>query len=72
MAERGGRGGTLGPYLDDPAPAVRPVRLLHGPDRDGRPPALGALLGIESFERLGILVLAMAVFVSCSSTWCRC
>jgi putative hemolysin len=62
--ERHGRGGGLGPYLDDPVLLFVPVRLLMALIVTMATVFWAALLGIESFERLGTIVLSMAVFVT--------
>jgi putative hemolysin len=62
-AERHGRDGRLGPYLDDPVLLFVPVRLLMALIVTMAAVFWARLLGIETAERLGTAVLSMAVFV---------
>jgi CBS domain containing-hemolysin-like protein len=62
-AERNGRAGGLGPYLDDPVLLFVPVRLLMGLIVTVATVFWAALLGIGPVQGLGTIVLSMAVFV---------
>jgi putative hemolysin len=62
-AERNGRAGGLGPYLDDPVLLFVPVRLLMGLIVTVATVLWSALLGIGPVQGLGTIVLSMAVFV---------
>jgi CBS domain containing-hemolysin-like protein len=62
-AERNGRSGGLGPYLDDPVLLFVPVRLLMGLIVTVASVFWVALLGIDGVQRLGSVALSMAVFV---------
>jgi putative hemolysin len=62
-AERNGRAGGLGPYLDDPVLLFVPVRLLMGLIVTVATVLWAALLGIGPVQGLGTIVLSMAVFV---------
>ena len=63
MAERNGRAGGLGPYLDDPVLLFVPVRLLMGLIVTVATVFWASLLGVEHVQGLGTIVLSMAVFV---------
>jgi len=63
-AERNGRSGGLGPYLDDPVLLFVPVRLLMGLIVTVATVFWAALLGIEWVPGLGTIVLSMAAFVT--------
>jgi CBS domain containing-hemolysin-like protein len=63
-AERNGRSGGLGPYLDDPVLLFVPVRLLMGLIVAVATVFWAALLGVDGVQRLGTIVLSMAVFVT--------
>ncbi len=63
MAERNGRAGGLGPYLDDPVLLFVPVRLLMGLIVTVATVFWASLLGVEHVQGLGVIVLSMAVFV---------
>ena len=63
MAERNGRAGGLGPYLDDPVLLFVPVRLLMGLIVTAATVFWASLLGVEHVQGLGTIVLSMAVFV---------
>jgi putative hemolysin len=62
-AERNGRAGGLGPYLDNPVLLFVPVRLLMGLIVTVATVFWAALLGIDRVQGLGTIVLSMAVFV---------
>jgi CBS domain containing-hemolysin-like protein len=62
-AERNGRAGGLGPYLDDPVLLFVPVRLLMGLIVTVATVLWSALLGIGPVQGLGTIMLSMAVFV---------
>jgi putative hemolysin len=63
MAERNGRAGGLGPYLDDPVLLFVPVRLLMGLIVTVATVFWASLLGVDKVQGLGTIVLSMAVFV---------
>ena len=63
MAERNGRAGGLGPYLDDPVLLFVPVRLLMGLIVTVATVFWASLLGVERVEGLGTIVISMAIFV---------
>jgi putative hemolysin len=63
-AERNGRAGGLGPYLDDPVRLFVPVRLLMGLIVTIATVFWAALLGIDRVQGLGTIVLSMAIFVT--------
>jgi CBS domain containing-hemolysin-like protein len=63
-AERNGRSGGLGRYLDDPVLLFVPVRLLMGLIVTVASVFWVALLGIDGVQRLGTVVASMAVFVT--------
>src|SRR4051812_32381495 len=63
MAERNGRAGGLGPYLDDPVLLFVPVRLLMGLIVTVATVFWASVLGVERVEGLGTIVISMAVFV---------
>ena len=62
-AERNGRAGGLGPYLDDPVLLFVPLRLLMGLIVTVATVFWAALLGVDRVQGLGTIVLSMAVFV---------
>jgi CBS domain containing-hemolysin-like protein len=61
-AERNGRAGGLGRYLDDPVLLFVPVRLLIGLIVTVATVFWAALLGIDGVQRLGTIVISMAIF----------
>jgi putative hemolysin len=63
-AERTGRAGRLGPYLDDPVLLFVPARLLVGLIVTVATVFWAGLLGVERIEGLGTIVFSMAVFVT--------
>ncbi len=63
-AERTGRAGRLGPYLDDPVLLFVPARLLVGLIVTVATVFWAGLLGVERIEGLGTIVLSMAIFVT--------
>jgi putative hemolysin len=63
MAERNGRAGGLGPYLDDPVLLFVPVRLLMGLIVAVATVFWASLLGVDRVQGLGTIVFSMAVFV---------
>ena len=63
MAERNGRAGGLGPYLDDPVLLFVPVRLLMGLIVTVATVFWASLLGVDKVQGLGTIVVSMAVFV---------
>jgi putative hemolysin len=63
MAERNGRAGGLGPYLDDPVLLFVPVRLLMGLIVAVATVFWASLLGVDQVQGLGTIVISMAIFV---------
>jgi putative hemolysin len=63
MAERSGHTDRLGKYLDDPILLFVPVRLLLGVIFALATVAMATLIGPSTGRRLGLLLLAVALFI---------
>ena len=63
VAERSGRPGALGAYLDDPLLLFLPVRLLLGLVTGGATALLARGVGIESAHTVPLVLLSIAAFV---------
>jgi putative hemolysin len=63
VAERTGRPGALGAYLDDPLLLFIPVRLLLGLVTGGATALLARGVGIESAPKLPLVLMSVAAFV---------
>jgi putative hemolysin len=64
VAERSGRPGALGAYLDDPLLLFLPVRLLLGLVTGAATALIALGVGIESAHKVPLVLIALAAFVS--------
>src|SRR6059036_1283989 len=63
VAERSGRPGALGEYLDDPLLLFIPVRLLIGAVTGIATALLARVVGVDAAHTLPSIVLAVGAFV---------
>jgi putative hemolysin len=63
VAERSGRPGALGAYLDDPLLLFLPVRLLLGLVTVAATALLARVIGVDGAHALPVVILSVAAFV---------
>jgi CBS domain containing-hemolysin-like protein len=63
VAERSGRPGTLGAYLDDPLLLFLPVRLLLGLITGAATALIARGVGVESAHKVPLVLVSIAAFV---------